>query len=346
MKHTYIKPLAIALLLGVLPLTISSAQAVTGSTGPKGDKGAIGPKGDKGAIGPKGDKGAIGPKGDKGGAIGPKGDKGATGLPGAAGGKGDKGATGLPGAAGGKGDKGATGLPGTDGAAGLDGQNGVDGLPGTDGAAGLDGQNGVDGLPGTDGASAPVHAIGDPYQGGIVFWVDPDGQHGLIATKADQSPGVQWYNGTYFQTNATADGIYAGAKNTEIIIATQTSVGLVCGELTVPSYCSAGAETATGDYAALIAANYSVQDNGIDSCTGAVTETCYADWYLPSKEELNLLYNQKSVVGGFACCTNYASSTEYELDASHFAWIQHFLAGVQGRSGKEGTGNVRAVRAF
>ena len=45
MKYTYIKPLAIALLLGVLPLTISSAQAANplrGDKGPPGDKGAPG----------------------------------------------------------------------------------------------------------------------------------------------------------------------------------------------------------------------------------------------------------------------------------------------------------------
>jgi hypothetical protein len=192
-------------------------------------------------------------------------------------------------------------------------------------------------------AEVLVHIVGEQYQGGIIFWVDPEGQHGLIAAKTDQSTGVQWYNGTYFQTHATADGIYAGAKNTEIIIATQTTVGLVCGESTVPSYCSAGPETATGDYAALIAANYSVQDNGIDSCTGAVSETCYGDWYLPSKVELNLLYNQKTVVGGFAN-NYYWSSTEYDSDD---AWLQNFNLGSQGSSYKGYTViRVRAVRAF
>ena len=191
-------------------------------------------------------------------------------------------------------------------------------------------------------AESPVLIPGDSYQGGIVFWVDQTGQHGLIAAKADQSTGVQWYNGSYFQTHATADGIYSGAKNTEIIIATQTTVGLVCGESTVPSYCSAGPGTATDDYAALIAANYSVQDNGIAPCTGAVTETCYGDWYLPSKVELNLLYNQKIVVGGFAN-NLYWSSTEF---SSTIAWGQYFVNGFQYYHDKSSTDRVRAVRAF
>ena len=290
---TYIKPLAIALLLGVLPLTISSAQAVTGSTGPKGDKGAIGPKGDKGAIGPKGDKGA-------------------TGLPGAAGGKGDKGATGLPGAA---------------------------------GAAGLDGQNGVDGLPGTDGVSPPVHAIGDQYQGGIIFWVDADGQHGLIAAKADLGAGVSWSDANvasayqYNYTGTTGDGIYAGIANTTKIVAQQNALS------TQASIANSSLLTLVAS-AAQIADDYSIQEDGVLACTGAVSETCYGDWYLPSKFELNLLYAQKSVVGGFADFF-YWSSTEYD---SGFAWDQDFYDGYQnydaGDYGKNFTDGVRAVRAF
>ena len=206
-------------------------------------------------------------------------------------------------------------------------------------------------------AESPVLIPGDSYQGGIVFWVDQTGQHGLIAAKADQSTGVQWYNGTYFQTHATADGIYAGAKNTEIIIATQTSVKatfeILCGQSLVPSYCSDGPNpgTFTGDYAALIAANYSVQDDGITACTGATNETCYGDWYLPSKVELNLLYNQKLVVGGLANYY-YWSSTEAN---SHSAWGQYFPSGYQRFISKDYSFiseritpsiRVRAVRTF
>ena len=198
-------------------------------------------------------------------------------------------------------------------------------------------------------AESPVLIPGDSYQGGIVFWVDQTGQHGLIAAKADQSTGVQWYNGTYFQTHATADGIYAGAKNTEIIIATQTSVKatfeILCGQSLVPSYCSDGPNpgTFTGDYAALIAANYSVQDDGITACTGATNETCYGDWYLPSIVELNLLRTQKLVVGGFAN-SFYWSSTEYDSDG---AWGQYFGNGAQGYLNKYNPNfRVRAVRTF
>ena len=199
-------------------------------------------------------------------------------------------------------------------------------------------------------AESPVLIPGDSYQGGIVFWVDQTGQHGLIAAKADQSSGIQWYNGTYFATNATADGIYAGAKNTEVIISTQTNVGLACSDPgpnpIYPYYCTLDSSTvpaSTAPYAALVAANYSIQDDGTSLCTGAATETCYGDWYLPSKFELNLLYAQKSVVGGFVGAY-YWSSTEY---GSSFAWLQMFFDGYQGSNLYKGSSyRVRPVRAF
>ena len=107
MTHKYIKQLAFALLLGVMPLTISSAMAA--ASGPAGPKGATGPAGPKGATGPAGPKGATGP-------AGPKGATGATGPAGVAG---PAGATGLIGPAG------ATGLIGPAGVAGPTGPAGA-----------------------------------------------------------------------------------------------------------------------------------------------------------------------------------------------------------------------------
>ena len=68
----------------------------------------------------------------------------------------------------------------------------------------------------------------------------------------------------------------------------------------------------------------------------------YGDWYLPSKYELNLLYLQKAVVGGFAN-SYYWSSTE---SSNNGAWYQYFGSGIQYNYSKNSTSYVRAVRAF
>ena len=45
--------------------------------------------------------------------------------------------------------------------------------------------------------------VGDYAQGGIIFWLDETGQHGLVCSRSDQSAGVRWYGGTYGVNHAT-----------------------------------------------------------------------------------------------------------------------------------------------
>jgi len=70
----------------------------------------------------------------------------------------------------------------------------------------------------------------------------------------------------------------------------------------------------------------------------------YMDWFLPSKDELNLMYTNLKVagVGGFTD-VYYWSSSDY--DASH-AWLQDFNDGNQYYNDKDEGHRVRAVRAF
>jgi hypothetical protein len=42
--------------------------------------------------------------------------------------------------------------------------------------------------------SAVTYSIGDTAQGGIVFYVSPDGKNGLVAATVDQSTYSDWYN--------------------------------------------------------------------------------------------------------------------------------------------------------
>jgi len=75
-----------------------------------------------------------------------------------------------------------------------------------------------------------------------------------------------------------------------------------------------------------------------------LTEGGYRDWFLPSKDELNLMYKNLKVngVGDFAD-NAYWSSSEY---ATYGAWYQGFDDGNQDYSGKPNELRVRAIRAF
>jgi hypothetical protein len=99
-----------------------------------------------------------------------------------------------------------------------------------------------------------------------------------------------------------------------------------------------------------------------NSYTNSDTGTgVYNDWYLPSKDELQLMYAN---LQRFGCSTNTPSATDSDLCAtrkgnflttwywssteltSNQAWYLNFNVGNQSGNGKNGTYNVRAVRAF
>ena len=65
-------------------------------------------------------------------------------------------------------------------------------------------------------------------------------------------------------------------------------------------------------------------------------------WRLPSKDELNILYQNKDKIGGFTYHGRWCST---EKD-NRFAWRQGFLKGNQYIAVKSGGSFVRAVRDF
>lgn len=158
--------------------------------------------------------------------------------------------------------------------------------------------------------------VGKTYQGGIIFYVDRSGVHGLIAAPTDQNNiGIQWNNGSsYIPTGATATATGKGETNTNAIVTAQ----------------------GPGNYAAKLCA---------DLVIGA-----YTDWFLPSKDELNLMYKNigpgapspLTNIGNFAGYS-YWSSSEFD---DYYAWYQNFSGGYQYNFYKTGSYYVRAVRAF
>ena len=247
------------------------------------------------------------------------------------GGIGAQGIRGLTGATGAKGSQGAQGSIGFTGATGANGAEGAKGLKGDTGAPGTP-TSGIDkgdmqywngttwvmipvgdhntilkncnGVPTWVVANCSGFNIGDTGPaGGKVFYTN-NGVHGLEAAPVDQANAEWGCRGTPIAD--TSEEIGTGAANTAKIIA----------------------GCADANTAAKVADAYSL--NGYD------------DWYLPSKEELDLLYDQKTVVGGFAS-SNYWSSTDGERN---FAWMQAFDNGQQLYNDKGVSLPVRAVRAF
>jgi hypothetical protein len=151
--------------------------------------------------------------------------------------------------------------------------------------------------------------IGSSYAGGLVFYNDGAG-HGLVCAESDQSTGAEW--GCYGTAiGGTSTALNTGAANTNAIVAGCTTAGIaakLCYDLSLNTY---------------------------------------TDWYLPSKDELNLMYVNLHTqsLGSFANA-GYWSSSEYSGYETYNAWIQLFSNGDQFNYYKTNSNYVRAVRAF
>ena len=165
-----------------------------------------------------------------------------------------------------------------------------------------------------------IHYIGESFGGGVVFhlWRDSQGiEHGLIVDKEDISVAQGWSNVNSILIGPAAQSSWDGSGNSNSITV----------------------QTGHTFSAAL-------------SCTNS-TNGNQNDWYLPSIDELNLLWqnrfnvnktlSQLSGANVIPLSANYWSSTEY---SNNLAWCFFISTGNASNSDKSIGLRVRAIRAF
>lgn len=164
--------------------------------------------------------------------------------------------------------------------------------------------------------------VGDLYKGGIIFFVDHTGEHGLIASldDLDGGDGVVWSDNLDSDVGSKAQSATDGVSNTNAMLVHQfaTSAAQLCRDL--------GSE-----------------------------------WYLPSNRELYMLFSQELIIDQILDNdgdpnTNglvqekrmptrgkYWSSTEHDTER---AWAYKAPSGDTSEISKSSTFKVRAVQAF
>jgi hypothetical protein len=186
-------------------------------------------------------------------------------------------------------------------------------------ANGTPGPQGPAGAPGTN-AGGFTHYLGEKFGGGVIFhlWKDSAGlEHGLMVDKTDFSTSQVWSNINSTLIGPSAQSIWDGLSNSNAIV---------------------GQAGHTSSAAALC----------LNSTNGG-----QSDWYLPSIQELNMLWNNYYTVARSLTQISgatqllpayYWSSTEYG-GSNAWSFLFNFGSADYGNS-KSYSYYVRAVRAF
>ncbi|MBP7551975.1 MAG: InlB B-repeat-containing protein [Spirochaetes bacterium] len=164
---------------------------------------------------------------------------------------------------------------------------------------------------------APIYNLRDTGPaGGIIFYINPnyqtDGWRYLECAPAS----TEWTSKVW------------GGFGTSVNGADGTAIGT--GELNTLNIVTQFGDTEVTDYAAKSC--YYLEFGGYD------------DWFLPSRDELNLMYVNlhSQSVGGFGNYDYWSSSETSNI----YAWIKDFYSGSQGSYAKDSDCRVRAIRAF
>lgn len=244
------------------------------------------------------------------------------------------------------------------------------GINGVQGSKGEPGQTGPQGAQGEPGSPGPSGLKGDPGDNGLTVSVNGISHvaGNITLTKADI--GLDKVDNTS-DTNksislATQDALNLKAANnspifTGVPTAPTASAGNNTAQIATTAFVTNAVKSASGHALresylggvvfylsedgqhGLVAATTDANNGKGVSWYDALNEaSAIPGWRLPTKTELNLLYTNRDLIGGFNNGT-YWSSTEFDSDNAR---TQYFLNGVQSNVSKSTPLLVRAVRAF
>ncbi|MFN8205971.1 MAG: hypothetical protein U0T82_00990 [Bacteroidales bacterium] len=167
------------------------------------------------------------------------------------------------------------------------------------------------------------HYIGELFAGGVVFYIDHTGAHGLVCSLVDVSTDTLWSNVKAI-IGDSAKNLWDGEKNCKFIVAQKNHT----------------------KSAAQVCLDYINDDYG----TGF-----FSDWYLPSYLEWDKLYHTRFEIEKALLCDGdertkpldfveyYWTSTEYQLG---YVWAILMYTGDYAYFSKSESVRVRTIRKF
>ncbi|NVO20798.1 MAG: DUF1566 domain-containing protein [Bacteroidetes bacterium] len=175
----------------------------------------------------------------------------------------------------------------------------------------------------TETGTGMRHYIGEQYGGGVVFWVDETGHHGFICSAVDIAVDQPWSNIINVAVGPAAQSDWDGLNNSFNIIRQPGQVN--------------SAAKVSDDYI-----NYDYQTGIFD------------DWYLPSIDQLSLMFQSKYQIDKTLQTDSYNSTiglskTVYWSSTEAFfstAWVLDIYYGYTYDDSKYYLYSVRAVRNF
>ena len=148
--------------------------------------------------------------------------------------------------------------------------------------------------------------IGMQYKGGIIFYIEPMKGGGLLVSNDDVSSSINWACSNNISL-ASSKNVGSGQSNSQAILSN-------CGNVGAVGYC----------------ANYKFGK--------------YDDWFLPSVDELALIYKnlKETDKEKFSSGYYWSSTQKDEINAFRYG----FMGGNLGDADKTSNHFVRAVRRF